>query len=209
MLGGPGVSRSAVSCLSQPQPRVSFVRAPLNPVGSNTAISAAGPGGRTKQQGGQREGKHHSAQQVAFMWSSIRPCIERLTCHGTHALHMGPQCHRGWQTACCLALMAEAYLCASIECRCHNTWEFSRQPATPQATRPACCKARHSSSCRPTCSSRHGWARQWLLPVFQVSLYCLWAGAFGVLSLREHTASPAASGMSMTRTGCLMDQYCM
>ena len=94
MLSGPGVSRNAVSCLNQPQPRASFVRAPLNPVGSNTAISAAGPGGRTKQQGGQREGKHHSAQQVAFMWSSIRPCIERLTCHGTHALHMGPQRHR-------------------------------------------------------------------------------------------------------------------
>lgn len=156
MLGGPGASRGTVSCLDQPQPLVSFVRAPLNPVGRNTAVSAAGPGGRTKQQGGQREGKHHSAQQVAFMWSPIRPCLGGLTCRRTHVLHAKPQRPRAQQTAVCPALIADADLCASTACRCHNTLEFSRQPATPQATRRACCKARHSSSCKPTCSSRHG-----------------------------------------------------
>ena len=78
MLGSPEVTRNMVSGLNQPQPRVLFVRAPLNPVGSNTAISAAGPGGRTKQQGGQREGKHHSAQQVALMWPFIRPRLGPL-----------------------------------------------------------------------------------------------------------------------------------
>ena len=172
MVEGPGVSRSTVSSLNQPQPRVSFVRAPLNPVGSNTAISAAGPGGRTKQQGGQREGKHHSAQQVPFMWSAIRPCLGNMPNMPQHACAPYNATGPSRQPIALPSLRMPSPL-RIPECRCHNTLELSRQPATLQATQRACCKARHSSSCRRTCSSRRGQGRRWLLPASQVSLYPL------------------------------------